>query len=326
MTPQVGGPPDWTRLSINYDVDTDFDLAAVRTEVARMSEETVTRAMDKIARWTDSFENILGGEPQTNLTELARQTAIDQDPTLIRDPESGLLYPLPPAESPVLASSDTRVADVVQTDLERYVAGVQKEIDEIDSVVEKWRASQQTPEPTAEQRAPVEPPSPIVVGTSRGVVVPESQAGPPLEGGGGSELVEPSTRTPFQVSCSNSSIVDCLNDNNMRTDLNSRKQLAEQMGLRCSVGTASCNAQMLEALQTRGTPIPLPYSRPSPENPYTLARNYSGNSVVDFLDQARKPSDFASRAALAQQLGVANYDGTSAQNTQLLKLLRSTIR
>ena len=46
-------------------------------------------------------------------------------------------------------------------------------------------------------------------------------------------------------------------------------------------------------------------------------------SIVDYLKSIGKPSDFASRTALAQQYGITNYSGTAEQNTQLLNTLRS---
>lgn len=55
---------------------------------------------------------------------------------------------------------------------------------------------------------------------------------------------------------------------------------------------------------------------------YAQASGYTGTSIVDFLKLAGKPSDFASRTALAGQMGISNYTGTAAQNTQLLDLLK----
>lgn len=54
------------------------------------------------------------------------------------------------------------------------------------------------------------------------------------------------------------------------------------------------------------------------------ASTYTGSSVVDFLSQAGQPSDFNSRAALAAKLGITNYTGTAAQNTQMLNMLRGS--
>lgn len=46
-------------------------------------------------------------------------------------------------------------------------------------------------------------------------------------------------------------------------------------------------------------------------------------SIVDYLKSTGKPSDFASRTALAQQYGVNNYTGTAEQNIGLLKTLKA---
>ena len=50
---------------------------------------------------------------------------------------------------------------------------------------------------------------------------------------------------------------------------------------------------------------------------------YMGNSVVDYLKSTGQPSDFASRSALASQLGITGYRGSSSQNIDMLNRLRS---
>ena len=66
------------------------------------------------------------------------------------------------------------------------------------------------------------------------------------------------------------------------------------------------------------------YSTPSTTVPSSaIQSSYTGSSIVDYLNLAGQPSDFSSRAKLAQQYGIPNYTGTAAQNTQLLNLLRS---
>jgi len=59
------------------------------------------------------------------------------------------------------------------------------------------------------------------------------------------------------------------------------------------------------------------------QNSYYSAPPYTGSSIVDYLNLAGQPSDFSSRAKLAQQYGIPDYTGTAEQNTQLLNLLRS---
>ena len=63
-----------------------------------------------------------------------------------------------------------------------------------------------------------------------------------------------------------------------------------------------------------GGPVALPMNQS--QTPYT------GPSIVDYLKSVGQPSDFAHRAALAQQQGIANYTGSADQNTQLLNILR----
>ncbi len=52
--------------------------------------------------------------------------------------------------------------------------------------------------------------------------------------------------------------------------------------------------------------------------------SYTGTSIVDYLNSVGKASDYASRAQMAQQMGIQNYSGTAAQNTQMLNALRSS--
>ena len=50
---------------------------------------------------------------------------------------------------------------------------------------------------------------------------------------------------------------------------------------------------------------------------------YTGVSIVDYLKSVGQPSDYSSRARLAQEKGITDYMGTAEQNTQLLNLLKS---
>lgn len=53
------------------------------------------------------------------------------------------------------------------------------------------------------------------------------------------------------------------------------------------------------------------------------AGSYTGNSLVDYLVFHKADSSFANRKKLAEANGIKNYSGTSAQNTNLLNLLRN---
>jgi len=65
-------------------------------------------------------------------------------------------------------------------------------------------------------------------------------------------------------------------------------------------------------------------SEKKPEDTY--AKDYTGGSIVDFLNQSGKPSDFESRRKLAVDLKIVSkpedYEGTASQNTQMLNTLR----
>jgi hypothetical protein len=53
--------------------------------------------------------------------------------------------------------------------------------------------------------------------------------------------------------------------------------------------------------------------------------SYTGDSIVDYLgaQPGSLSTNYATRAALAQQMGIPNYRGTADQNMQMLKTLRS---
>jgi hypothetical protein len=57
-------------------------------------------------------------------------------------------------------------------------------------------------------------------------------------------------------------------------------------------------------------------------DPTGYAAEYSGPSVVDFINSSGGDSSFASRKKLAAASGIDNYRGTAEQNTKLLGLLR----
>lgn len=65
-----------------------------------------------------------------------------------------------------------------------------------------------------------------------------------------------------------------------------------------------------------------PTAPPSPANPASPSSTYQGPSIVDYLKSVGQKTDFNSRAAMARGLGITNYSGTAAQNTQLLNSLR----
>jgi len=63
-------------------------------------------------------------------------------------------------------------------------------------------------------------------------------------------------------------------------------------------------------------------TKPTPEAPAKPTSTYTGVSIVDYLDQSGKPSDFASRKELATKMGIPEYKGTASQNLLMLNALR----
>lgn len=51
---------------------------------------------------------------------------------------------------------------------------------------------------------------------------------------------------------------------------------------------------------------------------------YTGNSIVDYLKSTGADSSYAARKKKAAELGISNYTGTAAQNTQMLNTLRNS--
>lgn len=70
--------------------------------------------------------------------------------------------------------------------------------------------------------------------------------------------------------------------------------------------------------KTQPAPTPAPQAPGAPKT----ASTYTGGSIVDFLNSTGQKSDFSTRKALAEKNGITNYQGTAAQNTQLLNTLR----
>ncbi len=62
-----------------------------------------------------------------------------------------------------------------------------------------------------------------------------------------------------------------------------------------------------------------PVAPPKPSKP---SGNYTGTSIVDYLNSIGKDSSFSARKKYAAQYGIKNYTGTASQNTQLLNAMR----
>ena len=73
---------------------------------------------------------------------------------------------------------------------------------------------------------------------------------------------------------------------------------------------------MVKAASSAAKPVASkPTSKPS--------SGYTGSSIVDYLKSIGQDSSFANRARLAMQYGINGYQGTAAQNTQLLNKMRA---
>lgn len=57
----------------------------------------------------------------------------------------------------------------------------------------------------------------------------------------------------------------------------------------------------------------------------SIKKLYTGVSIVDYLKSIGSASDFTSRSLLAIDKGITRYRGTSTQNTQLLRMLRTSV-
>ena len=75
--------------------------------------------------------------------------------------------------------------------------------------------------------------------------------------------------------------------------------------------------------QPTQTPQPTPQPTPTPPvTPPVPPTTPIQGSIVDYLNSQGQPSDFNTRAGLAQQYGIQGYSGTAQQNIQLLNSLQ----
>jgi hypothetical protein len=77
-------------------------------------------------------------------------------------------------------------------------------------------------------------------------------------------------------------------------------------------------------VQPTPTPTPLvtPTPTQTPPTPLVPPTTLIQGSIVDYLNSQGQPSDFNTRAGLAQQYGIQGYSGTAQQNIQLLNSLQ----
>ncbi|WZK93539.1 N-acetylmuramoyl-L-alanine amidase [Bacillus phage BvP] len=107
------------------------------------------------------------------------------------------------------------------------------------------------------------------------------------------------------------SIVEYLDSIGVDSSFANRKKLAGKYGISGYTGTASQNTKLLDKMRSGAAP-----------KPKGTKGDQKTTSLVDYLKSIGEDSSFANRSKLAAKYGVKNYEGTSSQNTQLLKKIR----
>lgn len=106
------------------------------------------------------------------------------------------------------------------------------------------------------------------------------------------------------------SIVDALKSVNYDSSFDARGKLYKEAGFNDTYrGSSTQNTNLLNFLRKSDI--------------YYQVPNYKGNSLVDALKDINVDSSLASRKMIALKNGISNYTGTSAQNTNLLNLLKN---
>jgi hypothetical protein len=75
-----------------------------------------------------------------------------------------------------------------------------------------------------------------------------------------------------------------------------------------------------------GAPVIVPAPTPAPKPVGLAGIDFNTNSLVDFLKSVGENSTFANRARLAGKHGIGGYQGTAAQNVQLLDKLKAAYK
>lgn len=124
---------------------------------------------------------------------------------------------------------------------------------------------------------------------------------------------------PFEQLTLNSSKLNLLGANMKLKDIAQKKQTAA-MVQNAILDTAKENGLESDAL-AKGKIVK---DKNSNMAKFGTKLNIAQNgSVVDYLKGAGQKSDFASRKALAKEMGIANYSGTAKQNMSLLEKLNT---
>lgn len=139
---------------------------------------------------------------------------------------------------------------------------------------------------------------------------------------GGTAVTPPVSGTYFPA-CAQScgTISEGLANIGADTSYAYRKRIAAANNIEDYSGTAAQNTQMLSLLKA-GT-LKKPTDTPTPSVTYFPACDSSYQSLTDALRSVGADSTFAYRERIAAANGIEGYEGTSAQNIQLLTLLKA---
>lgn len=110
------------------------------------------------------------------------------------------------------------------------------------------------------------------------------------------------------------SIVDYLNARGQASSFSARAKLAAEHGIQHYSGSPEQNLALLAKLQAPAAP------KPSVQKRY---KDVQTNSIVDFLQANDVDPRFSNRARLAAKYGIQDFEGSAAQNTELLARLRA---
>jgi N-acetylmuramoyl-L-alanine amidase len=110
------------------------------------------------------------------------------------------------------------------------------------------------------------------------------------------------------------SVVDYLNARGQASSFSARAKLAAKHGIKGRyTGSPEQNLALLAKLQASA----------APKTPQKLYKDVDTDSIVDFLRANGVDPRFSNRAKLAVAYGIQGFEGTAAQNTKLLALLRA---
>ncbi len=124
---------------------------------------------------------------------------------------------------------------------------------------------------------------------------------------------KPQTKPTTTKPSGNLGLVDWMKSQKMDSSFNNRKKLAGQYGISNYKGIAAQNNSLLAKLKA---------GKPKQSAPAKKG-NQTTSSIVTYLNSIGTDSSYSNRSKLAKKYGISGYKGTAAQNTKLLRILRS---